>query len=138
MTCSARLPIYVLLIGLLVDPGARLGPIGVQGLILFALYLLGALSAMLAAWAFSKIRRGPIRAPPAVLYGDAPVPAPVRPIHCPAGLVFFLYALQCVSTIGVLRRESGTWRWPAVAYGYLFALAWIPAFAAKTVAGALT
>jgi ferrous iron transport protein B len=53
-------------------------------------------------------------------------------------LVFFLYALQCTSTIGVLRRESGSWKWPAIAFGYLFAVAWIMSFLTATVVGAVT
>ena len=57
MTCSARLPVYVLLIGLLVDPGQRVGPFGAQGVIMFALYLGGALSAMGTAWLFSRLNR---------------------------------------------------------------------------------
>ncbi len=63
MTCSARLPVYVLLISLLVDPATRVGPFGAQGLVMFGLYLLGAVSAMLAAWVFARIgrdRRGPL------------------------------------------------------------------------------
>lgn len=52
MTCSARLPVYLLLVSLLVDDGARWGPFGAQGLVLFGLYLLGGVSAMVAAWAF--------------------------------------------------------------------------------------
>ena len=53
-------------------------------------------------------------------------------------LVFFLYALQCMSTIAVLRRESGSWRWPAIAFGYLFALAWGMALLARVVVAAVT
>lgn len=48
-------------------------------------------------------------------------------------LVFFAFALQCVSTIATLRRESGTWRWPAIAFAYMTTLAWIAAFIAKTI-----
>ena len=55
MTCSARLPVYVLLIGMLVPAEARVGPFGAQGTIMFGLYLLGAVSAMAAAWAFSRL-----------------------------------------------------------------------------------
>jgi ferrous iron transport protein B len=55
MTCSARLPVYVLLIGLLVPTSARVGPVGAQGLVMFGLYLLGAVSAMLAAWVFRRL-----------------------------------------------------------------------------------
>ncbi|PID52941.1 MAG: ferrous iron transporter B, partial [Micrococcales bacterium] len=50
MTCAARLPVYVLLIGMLVDSSARIGPFGAQGSVMFALYLVGALSAMVTAW----------------------------------------------------------------------------------------
>lgn len=53
-------------------------------------------------------------------------------------LVFFLYALQCMSTIGVLRRESGSWRWPLIAFGYMFALAWTMGALARVVVGAFT
>jgi ferrous iron transport protein B len=52
-------------------------------------------------------------------------------------LAFFLYALQCASTIGVLRRESGSWKWPAIAFGYLFVVAWTMAFLTRLVVGAL-
>ena len=45
MTCSARLPVYALLIGAFVPARAVLGPIGLQGLVLLGLYLLGALAA---------------------------------------------------------------------------------------------
>lgn len=53
-------------------------------------------------------------------------------------LVFFMYALQCMSTVAVLRRESGSWKWPAIAFSYMFTLAWVLAFAARTVVTALT
>jgi ferrous iron transport protein B len=55
MTCSARLPVYVLLVGMLVGPAVRVGPMGVQGLVMFGLYLLGGVSAMVAAWVFKRI-----------------------------------------------------------------------------------
>lgn len=274
MTCSARLPVYVLLVGLLVSPSARVGPFGAQGAIMFALYLVGALSAMTSAWVFSRLgrRSGPLlpfymEMPPyrmpslrsvglavwdacrgfmrkvgkiilattAVLWvllnvpvqSDADLAAAgvdthdhaavsayvidhsaaasvgraVEPVFEPLGfdwrinvgilaslsarevfvatlgqvasaehpdkpadalrsmtvqsgpregeplftapvlaslLVFFLYALQCTSTIGVLRRESGSWKWPAIAFGYLFVVAWVMAFLTGTVVGAVT
>lgn len=274
MTCSARLPVYVLLIGMLVDPGARVGPFGAQGTIMFGLYVLGAVSAMLAAWAFSRLgrRSGPLmpfymemppyRVPTArtvalsvweavqafvrkvatiiltttivlwlllnlpvqsdddlraagVVPGDATAVATytldnsyaaglgraVEPVFEPLGfdwrinvgvlaslsarevfvatmgqvaaaedpedpesalsgmtvthgehageplftaptiaalLLFFVYALQCMSTIGVMRRETGTWRWPLVAFGYLFVVAWVMAFAGRHLVAAIT
>lgn len=261
MTCSARLPVYVLLVGLLVSPDARWGPFGAQGTVMFGLYLLGAVSAMTAAWVFSWFgdRRGgampfymempPYRLPSVrsvalsvweacaaflrkvtriilvttiVLWlllnlparGEADLAAAgvdtssptavsayvldhsyaasvgkaVEPAFAPQGfdwridigiiaslsaretfvstlgqvaaatdpedptqalrsmtvqdgpqagqplftppvvaamLAFFVYALQCMSTVAVLRRETGTWRWPAIAFTYMFALAWV-------------
>ncbi|MEU6538541.1 ferrous iron transporter B [Streptomyces sp. NPDC047000] len=274
ITCSARLPVYVLLIGILVDPGAHVGPFGAQGLIMFGLYLLGAVSAMTAAWVIKKITdRGgvsmpffmempPYRlpAPRAVLItmwtsarsflrkcstvivvtslglwlalnlplhsaaelreahvdtGDptavtaytidhsyaadlgrfvAPVFEPLgfdwrvnvgvlsaqsaretfvatlgqvaaaqdpgnptealRTMTYPDGphagervftaptvaalLVYFAFALQCMATVAVIRRETGTWKWPAIAFTYLTATAWLMAYLVHTVTAALT
>ncbi|MDO5628330.1 MAG: ferrous iron transporter B [Mobilicoccus sp.] len=264
MTCSARLPVYVLLIGMLVDRDARVGPFGAQGVVMFALYLGGAVSAMTVAWVFSRLgrRREPalpfsmempsyrlpslrsvgvavwdacaaflrkvttiILAATIVLWlllnlpmhadadlagvdtrDDAAVATyvidhsyaadlgrAVEPVFAPLGfdwrinvgvlaslsarevfvatmgqigsatdpenptaalsqmrtldgdeplftpgttaalLVFFMFALQCASTIGVLRRETGTWRWPLVAFTYLFVLAWVAAFLTRQI-----
>ena len=49
-------------------------------------------------------------------------------------MVYFMFALQCMSTIAVMRRETNSWRWPAFAFGYMFALAWVMAFAARSIA----
>ena len=274
MTCSARLPVYVLLIGMLVPGSATIGPVGAQGVVMFALYLLGAVSAMVTAWIFKKItgRHGPtmpfymempsyklprlrsmglavweacksflrkvgriILAVSIVLWVLLNVPThsdaalrsagvdpadqtavssytldhsvaagvgkAVQPIFAPLGfdwrinigvlastsarevfvatlgqvaaaddpedprgaltrmertdgpdagrklfdapttsalLVYFLFALQCMSTIGVMRRETGTWKWPAIAFGYLFVVAWVAAFATHQIVAALT
>lgn len=273
MTCSARLPVYILLIGLLVPSELRWGPIGAQGAIMFGLYLLGAVSAMTVAWAFKKILgRGqtalpfylelpPYRIPSLrtvalsvweaclaflrkvatiimattiilwvlmsfplrsegelVAHGidttdDVAVSAYVldnsyaadvgrfvSPVFEPLGfdwrinvgilsslaarevfvstlgqvaaaedpedpgsvlhslkhdsgpqagepvftpptiaalLVFFVYAMQCMSTLGVMRRETGTWRWSIIAFGYCSVLAWTMAFLAHTLTGFL-
>ncbi|MFF8534425.1 ferrous iron transporter B [Streptomyces sp. SAS_267] len=273
MTCSARLPVYVLLIGMLVDPSARVGPFGAQGLVLFGLYLLGAVSALLAAWVFKKL--GDRRGQPVPFFMELPpyrLPAPravlvamwssaraflrkcttvivatsivlwlllnlplhtdtqlraagvdttsstavsaytvdhsyaaglgraVAPVFDPLGfdwrinvgvlsaqgaretfvatlgqvaaaehaeqpaqalqamaypdgpragqrvftaptiaalLVYFVYALQCMATVAVLRRETGSWRWPAVAFTYLTVLAWLMAYLARTATALL-
>ncbi|MCS7170529.1 MAG: ferrous iron transporter B, partial [Candidatus Kapabacteria bacterium] len=45
-------------------------------------------------------------------------------------LIFYVYALQCISTMAVLRQESGSWRWPLLAFGYTFALAYGTSFTA--------
>lgn len=45
-------------------------------------------------------------------------------------LVFFAFAMQCMSTIAVVRRETGGWKWPAIQFLYMSFLAYAGAFAA--------
>ena len=52
-------------------------------------------------------------------------------------LVFFVYAMQCMSTLAVMRRETGTWRWPLLAFVHLGVIAWLMAFLAHTIVGVL-
>ena len=273
MTCSARLPVYTLLIAMVVPGDLFWGPFQAQGTIMFGLYLLGAVSAMIAAWVFKRIvGRGATQLPfymempsyrlpsarsviiavwdackaflrkvagiimvvTIVLWGLLNFPAPsedamtaagvdvgdeaavtaytldnsyaaaigraVSPVFDPLGfdwrinigvisslaaretvvstlgqvasaedpedpgeslegmthsdgphagepvftpstiaalLVFFVYALQCASTLGVMRRETGTWRWSIIAFIYMGGLAWVMAFAAKLIVGAI-
>jgi len=54
MTCSARLPVYALIIGAFI-PNRDIGIFNLQGLVLFALYLLGILSAMAVAYVFKRV-----------------------------------------------------------------------------------
>jgi ferrous iron transport protein B len=263
MTCSARLPVYALLIGAFVPAKQVLGPLGLQGLVLLALYLLGALAALVVAAILGRtlvradampfyLELPPYRMPPAKLvvaqvWGAAsrflrragtiilavsivmwalltfprhepparldagqaaahalehsaagrighalePVIAPLgfdwkigiglvaslaarevivstlaqiyaavgedeaslrealandraaatgEPIYTPATvaalLVFFVFALQCTSTIATLARETNSWRWPAFAFLYLLALAYGASFAAHRIVGA--
>lgn len=273
MTCSARLPVYVLLIGLLVPADASVGPFGLQGLVMFGLYLLGAFSAMTFAWVVGRfagraipqlpfyMELPPYRVPrlssvvvsmwdsalafvrkvttiilatTIILWAALNLPVhsaadmsaagvdtgddvavssyvidnsyaaglgrAVQPVFEPLGfdwrinvgivaslsarevfvatmgqiaaaeepeepaaalaamtvsdgprageplftaptvaalLMFFVYALQCMSTVGVMWRETGSWRWPAIAFVSMFALAWLMALLARTVVGAL-
>lgn len=274
MTCSARLPVYILLVSLMLPADARVGWFSARAVVMFGLYIFGSISAMTAAAVFKKFtsRTGPMlpfymEMPPyqvprlktvgaemwtaasaflrkvtsiiltatVVLWAllnlplrnaaemaaagvdtgdDAAVSAyvldhsyaasvgrAIEPVFAPLGfdwrinigilsslaaretfvatmgqvaaagnpedptealrtmkvqdgpqagrvlfdaptitalLVFFMYALQCMSTVGVLRRESGSWKWPAIAFSYMFVLAWVLAFAARTVVIALT
>ncbi|MBK6870782.1 MAG: ferrous iron transporter B [Kineosporiaceae bacterium] len=260
--CSARLPVYVLLVGLLVPAGNRWGPVQQQGMAMFALYLVGGLSAMISARLLrSTVLRGelvpfylempPYRLPGlrsvlvtmwgsvsmflrkagTIIFGTAIVlwlllafptrdaetldmpPAQasayvlehsyaagigsvIEPVFEPLGfdwridlglvgamsarevfvatlgqvaaaadpehpatslraatyldgphrgeplfsaptvvalLAWFVYALQCMSTVAVMRRETGSWRWPALAFGYLLVLAYGMAFVAHEV-----
>ncbi len=54
MTCSARLPVYALLIGAFV-PERSVGPFNLRGLTLFGLYLAGVLAAMAVAFGFKRL-----------------------------------------------------------------------------------
>ena len=274
MTCSARLPVYTLMIGIMVPGDLFWGPFQAQGTIMFGLYLLGSVSAMIAAWVFKRVtgRSGTVmpfymempayQIPSArsviiavwdackaflrkvagiimvvtiVLWGLLNFPAPsedamtaagvdvgdeaavtaytldnsyaaaigraVSPVFDPLGfdwrinigvlsslaarevvvatlgqvaaaedpedpsealeqmtytdgphagepvftaptvtalLLFFAYALQCASTLGVLRRETGTWRWPVVAFVYMGVVAWVMAFLGSGIARLIT
>lgn len=48
-------------------------------------------------------------------------------------LVFFVFALQCMSTVAVMRRETNGWRWPALQFGYMLALGCAGAWAANAL-----
>jgi len=264
MTCSARLPVYALLIGAFVPAKQVFGPLGLQGLALLGLYVLGALGAFAAAAILGRtlvkadampfyLELPPYRMPPAKLvasqvWGAASrflrragtiilavsillwalltfprVEAPahldekqaaayalehsaggrighaLEPAIAPLGfdwkigiglvaslaarevivstlaqiysasgedeaglraalandrnretgeriytpgtvaalLVFFVFALQCTSTIATLARETNSWRWPAFAFVYLLALAYGASFVAYRLVNAL-
>ncbi len=40
-------------------------------------------------------------------------------------LIFFAFAMQCMSTIAVVRRETGGWKWPAIQFAYMTFLAYL-------------
>jgi ferrous iron transport protein B len=262
MTCSARLPVYALLIGAFVPAVSLIGPIGLQGAVLLGLYLAGGLAALTVAAVLKRTLLGgeslpfymelpPYRWPTFRLWGlqvwgsiyaflrragtiilavsvalwlllnlprvEPPAGMPeaqarryqlehslagtaghaIEPLIAPLGfdwkigvgllaslaarevivstlaqiyaaadeetslreairadvdprsgqlvftpatvaalLVFFVFALQCLSTIAVMRRETNSWRWPAFAFAYLLALAWAASFVAHTIVGA--
>ena len=57
MTCSARLPVYALLIAAFVPNESVGGLFNLQGLVLFGLYLAGILSALAVAWLMKRFKR---------------------------------------------------------------------------------
>ncbi len=250
MTCSARLPVYAVIIAAFIPARDVLGPIGLQGLVLFTLYLAGILGAMLAAFvlrrtvtkgrpptflmempsyqmpslrdvgvglwlraaAFLKRAGTIIMGVTVALWLLASFPKPpegytgshveyslagrignaieplVRPIGfnheiamsllpamaarevavaalatiyaldadeedtsglverlrgswpLPTALAFlawFVFAPQCLSTLAVVRRETGGWKWPMFMFGYLFAMAYAAAGITFWIASAL-
>ena len=59
-TCSARLPVYTLIIGSCIPARAVLPGIGLQGLVLFTLYILGVIGALAAAFVLRRtVTKGP-------------------------------------------------------------------------------
>jgi ferrous iron transport protein B len=246
MTCSARLPVYALLIGAFVPDRAVLGVFGLQGLVLFALYMAGIVTALAVAWIvkrfgsghadvallmelpswrlpnwrdigiglmerasiFLKRVGGIILALSVLLWFLASFPAPpadwqgtaieysfaghigraMQVIFAPVGfnwqicvalipglaarevavsglatvyaigstqdaeaalapliasqwslgtalalMAWYIYAPQCLSTLAVMRRETGSWRPVGIALVYLFGLAWLAAFIANRI-----
>jgi ferrous iron transport protein B len=262
MTCSARLPVFTLLVGLLVSPQTKWGGLSAQGVAMFALYVCGGTSALIAASVFkSTILRSdllpftmelpPYRFPSpknvlitmwdsakmflrkagTIILGTsivlwvllnlpargaetahmspndatayvmehsyaADVGNAIGPVFKPLGfdwhinvallgsfsarevfvstlgqvaaatspddpadalatltdkdghkvftaptvialMAYFIYALQCMSTVAIMRRETNSWRWPVFAWSYMFVLAWLAAFGARSAAIAL-
>jgi ferrous iron transport protein B len=45
-------------------------------------------------------------------------------------LIFFAFAMQCFSTIAVVRRETGGWKWPALQFAYMTVIAYVSALVA--------
>lgn len=257
MTCSARLPVFTLLIASFVPDRAVLGPLRAQGLTLFGLYLLGATSGLIysavlsrfalsgpeapfmmelppyrwptvrgialhvwdGVWAFLRkagtiifatslvlwlMLNFPHSTPPGGLSAaeeqsyqmehsiGGRIGAAMEPVFGPLGfewrtdvailgslaarevfvstlaittasesddnlpdrlgalrredgtavydgatvaalLVFFVYALQCFSTVAVLRRETNSWKWPAVAVSSMFVMAYLGALIARVI-----
>jgi ferrous iron transport protein B len=55
-------------------------------------------------------------------------------------LIFFAFAMQCTSTLAVVRRETGGWKWPAIQFAYMTLLAYVCALITNEVvrSGVLT
>ena len=52
------------------------------------------------------------------------------PRVCLSLLAFYMLAMQCISTVAIVRRETNSWRWPLLQIAILSSLAWLAAFAA--------
>ena len=249
MTCSARLPVYALLIGAFIPSRRVLGLFNLQGMVLFALYAAGIAGAMGVGWVMKRLRgdksehallmelpsyrlpqvrdvaiglwerttiflrrlTGVILALTVLMWFISTFPAPppgatgpaieysiagylgraLQHVFAPIGfnwqislslipafaaretavaalatvyavggdagsglgqalaahiplasalslLVWFAFAPQCMSTLAVIRRETGSWRVVMLAFGYMFALAYAAAFVTYRLAVWLT
>jgi ferrous iron transport protein B len=50
------------------------------------------------------------------------------PLVCFTLMVFYVFAMQCVSTLVIVRRETNSWRWPLFQIGYMTGTAWVLSF----------
>jgi ferrous iron transport protein B len=251
MTCSARIPVYTLIIGAFVPDRTVWGVFGLQGLVMFGLYAIGIVSALAASfvanrffwresatppfmlelpdyklpqlrsvamalyarvmmflkragttifsmmvviWFLASFPRPPAGATqPAIDYSLAAILGRwIEPVLAPVGfnwqisvalipgmaarevsvaslgtiyaigggdeasaqigqalasnwslatalafLAWFIFAPQCASTLAVIRRETGGWRWMFITFFYMLALAYLAAFITFRIATAL-
>ncbi|WP_395719441.1 ferrous iron transport protein B [Prosthecobacter sp.] len=47
------------------------------------------------------------------------------PLVCISLLIFYVFAMQCVSTIAIVKRETGSWKWALLQLGYMTGTAYI-------------
>ncbi|WP_019938164.1 ferrous iron transporter B [Bordetella sp. FB-8] len=246
MTCSARLPVYALLIGAFVPDRLILGVFNLQGLVLFILYAAGIAGAATVAYAAKRLRRdrrehallmelpsyrlpklsnlaiglwergwiflkrltGVILALTVIMWFISAFPGPpagavgpaigysiagylgriLEPVFAPLGfnwqislslipafaaretavsalatvysvaqdsgpglattlasnfstasalslMAWFAFAPQCMSTLAVIRRETGSWRNVWISFAYMFVVAYVAAFLTYRIAG---
>jgi ferrous iron transport protein B len=55
-----------------------------------------------------------------------------KPVYTPlvsiSLMIFYVLAMQCISTLAVVRRETNSWSWPAFQFAYMSILAWVVSF----------
>lgn len=57
--------------------------------------------------------------------------SPVYTFATAISLIFFyLFAMQCMSTLAITKKETGSWKWPMIQLGYMTILAYLSAFLA--------
>jgi ferrous iron transport protein B len=61
----------------------------------------------------------------------------MTPAAAVALLVFFAFAMQCMSTMAVVRRETNSWKWPIAQFAYMTGLAYVAALVAFQVGSRL-
>jgi ferrous iron transport protein B len=58
----------------------------------------------------------------------------LSPASAVALLIFFALAMQCVSTLAVVHRETNSWKWPALQFVYMGVVAYAAAYIAHFIA----
>jgi ferrous iron transport protein B len=54
--------------------------------------------------------------------GGAPL---FTPLVCLTLMIYYVFAMQCMSTIAVVKRETNSWRWPLFQTAYMTGTAWL-------------
>ncbi|WP_438480739.1 ferrous iron transport protein B [Oleiharenicola lentus] len=47
------------------------------------------------------------------------------PLVCVTLMVFYVFAMQCMATLAVVKRETNSWKWPLFQVGYMTGFAWL-------------
>jgi ferrous iron transport protein B len=50
------------------------------------------------------------------------------PLVCIGLMVFYVFAMQCMATVAVVKRETNSWKWPLFQLGYMTGFAWVFCF----------
>ena len=59
------------------------------------------------------------------------------PLVCLNLMIFYVFAMQCISTIAVVKRETGGWKWALFQLAYMTGTAWVACFLVYQVGRAL-
>jgi ferrous iron transport protein B len=59
------------------------------------------------------------------------------PLVCLSLMIFYVFAMQCVSTIAIVRRETNSWKWPLFQLGYMTGTAYLMSLAVYQIGRAL-
>jgi ferrous iron transport protein B len=59
------------------------------------------------------------------------------PLVCLTLMIFYVFAMQCISTVAIVKRETNSWKWPLFQIGYQTGFAWILCFAVFQIGSAL-
>jgi len=62
------------------------------------------------------------RAAPGAMAGGRPL---FTPLVCLTLMIYYVFAMQCMSTIAVVKRETNSWRWPLFQTAYMTGTAWL-------------
>ena len=59
------------------------------------------------------------------------------PLVCLSLMVFYVFAMQCMSTLAIVKRETNSWKWPLFQLGYMTAVAYLTALLVYQTGSAL-